>query len=68
MIDFFQLLPLPWSMAMLLVCMAVIVHPLVTDYWQCLKSIAVVAIGVIVGVFALVLIGVMIARELLDTP
>ena len=68
MIDFFQLLPLLGSMSVLLVCIAVIVHPLASDFWQCLKSIAVVAIGVIVGVSALVLIGAMIARELLDTP
>ena len=68
MIDFFQLLPLLGSVVVLLICVAVIMHPLVTDFWQCLKSISVVTIAVTISVFALVVIGFMIARELLDTP
>ena len=68
MIDFFQLLPLFGSLTVVVVTVAVITHPLVIDYCHSAKVAAVVLVGFFVGILALILIAVMIARDLFDTP
>ena len=68
MIDFFQLLPLLGSLIVVVVTVAIIVHPLAIDYCHCTKVAAVMLVGFFVGIPALILIAVMIARDLFDTP
>ena len=68
MIDFFQLLPLFGSLIVVVVTVAIIMHPLSIDYCHSTKVAAVVLVGFFVGILALILIAVMIARDLFDTP
>ena len=68
MIDFFQLLPLFGSLIVVVVTVAIIMHPLAIDYCHCTKVAAVMLVGFFVGILALILIAVMIARDLFDTP
>ncbi len=68
MIDFFQLIPLLGSLIVVVVTVAIIVHPLAIDYCHCTKVAAVMLVGFFVGIPALILIAVMIARDLFDTP
>lgn len=68
MIDFFQLIPLLGSLIVVVVTVAIIVHPLAIDYCHCTKVAAVMLVGFFVGILALILIAVMIARDLFDTP
>ena len=68
MIDFFQLLPLLGSLVVVVVTVAIITHPLAIDYCYCTKVAAVILVGFFVGILALILIAVMIARDLFDTP
>jgi len=50
------------------VTVAIIIHPLAIDYCHCTKVAAVVLVGFFVGILALILIAVIIARDLFDTP
>lgn len=68
MIDFFQLLPLFGSLIVVVVMVAIIMHPLAIDYCHSTKVAAVVLVGFFVGILALILIAVVIARDLFDTP
>lgn len=68
MIDFFQLLPLLGSLIVVVVTVAIIIHPLAIDYRHSTKVAAVVLVGFFVGIPALILIAAMIARDLFDTP
>lgn len=68
MIDFFQLLPLLGSLIVVAVTVAIIIHPLAIDYCHCTKVAAVMLVGFFVGILALILIAVVIARDLFDTP
>ena len=68
MIDFFQLIPLLGSLIVVVVTVAIITHPLAIDYCHSTKVAAVVLVGFFVGILALILIAVMIARDLFDTP
>lgn len=68
MIDFFQLLPLLGSLIVVVVTVAIIMHPLAIDYCHCTKVAAVMLVGFFVGILALILIAVMIARDLFDAP
>ncbi len=68
MIDFFQLLPLLGSLIVVVVTVAIIIHPLAIDYSHCTKVAAVMLVGFFVGILALILISVVIARDLFDTP
>lgn len=68
MIDFFQLLPLFGSLLVVVVTVAIIMHPLAIDYCHGTKVAAVVLVGFFVGILALILISVVIARDLFNTP
>ena len=68
MIDFFQLIPLLGSLIVVVVTAAIITHPLPIDYCHCTKVAAVMLVGFFVGIPVLILIAVMIARDLFDTP
>ena len=68
MIDFFQLIPLLGSLIVVVVTVAIIAHPLAIDYCHCTKVAAVMLVGFFVGIPALILIAVMVARDLFDTP
>ena len=68
MIDFFQLLPLLGSLIVVVVTVAIIIHPLAIDYCHSTKVAAVVLVGFFVGILALILIAVVIARDLFGTP
>ena len=68
MIDFFQLIPLLGSLIVVVVTVAIIMHPLAIDYCHCTKVAAVMLVGFFVGILALILIAVVIARDLFDTP
>ena len=68
MIDFFQLLPLSGSLIVVVVTVAIITHPLAIGYCHSAKVAAVMLVGFFVGIPALILIAVMIARDLFDTP
>ena len=68
MIDFFQLLPLLGSLIVVVVTVAINIHPLAIDYCHCTKVAAVMLVGFFVGIPVLILIAVMIARDLFDTP
>ena len=68
MIDFFQLLPLSGSLIAVFVTIAIIIHPLAIDYRNCTKIVAVMLVGFFVGILALILISIIIARDLFDTP
>lgn len=68
MIDFFQLLPLLGSLIAVVVTVAIIIHPLAIDYCHCTKVAAVMLVGFFVGILALILIAVVIARDLFNTP
>ena len=68
MIDFFQLLPLLGSLIVVVVTVAIIIHPLAIDYCHCTKVAAVMLVGFFAGILALILIAVMIARDLFNTP
>ena len=68
MIDFFQLIPLLGSLIVVVVTVAIIIHPLAIDYCHCTKVAAVMLVGFFVGILALILIAAMIARDLFDTP
>ena len=68
MIDFFQLLPPLGPLIVIVVTVAVIVHPLAINYYQCTKIAAVMLVGFLVGILALILISVIIARDLFTTP
>lgn len=68
MIDFFQLLPLFGSLLVVVVTVAIIMHPLAIDYCHSTKVAAVVLVGFFVGILALILIAVMISRDLFDIP
>ncbi len=68
MIDFFQLIPLLGSLIVVVVTVAIIIHPLAIDYCHCTKVAAVMLVGFFVGIPALILIAVVIARDLFDTP
>ena len=68
MIDFFQHIPLLGSLIVVVVTVAIIIHPLAIDYCHSTKVAAVVLVGFFVGIPALTLIAGMIARDLFDTP
>lgn len=68
MIDFFQLIPLLGSLIVVVVTVAIIIQPLPIDYCHCTKVAAVMLVGFFVGIPALILIAVVIARDLFDTP
>lgn len=68
MIDFFQLIPLFGSLIVVAVTVAIITHPLSIDYCHSAKVAAVILVGFFVGILALILIAVMIARDLFDIP
>ena len=68
MIDFFQLIPLLGSLIVVVVTVAIIIHLLAIDYCHCTKVAVVMLVGFFAGILALILIAVMIARDLFDTP
>ena len=68
MIDFFQLLPPLGPLIVIVVTVAVTIHPLAINYYQCTKIVAVMLVGFLVGILALILISVIIARDLFTTP
>ncbi len=68
MIDFFQLLPLFGPLTVVVVTVAIIMHPLAIDYCHSTKVAAVMLVGFFVGILVLILIAVIIARDLFTTP
>lgn len=68
MIDFFQLTPLLGSLSVVVVTVFVITLPLALNHIQSIKTGLVLFAGAVMGIFALILIFVMLIRELSDTP
>ena len=68
MIDFFQLLPPLGPLIVVVVTVAITIHPLAIDYCHSTKVAAVMLVGFFVGILVLILIAVIIARDLFTTP
>ena len=68
MIDFFQLTPLLGSLLVVVVTVIVITLPLALNHVQSIKTGLVVFAAAVMGIFALILIFIMLIRELSDTP
>lgn len=68
MIDFFQLTPLLGSLSVVVVTVFVITLPLALNHVQSIKTGLVLFAGAVMGIFALILIFIILIRELSDTP
>lgn len=68
MIDFFQLTPLLGSLLVVVVTVFVITLPLAVNHVQSIKTGLVLFVAAVLGIFALMLIFVMLIRELSYTP
>ena len=68
MIDFFQLTPLLGSLLVVVVTVFVITLPLAVNHAQSIKTRLVLFAATVVGIFALILIFIMLIRELSYTP
>ena len=68
MIDFFQLTPLLGSLSVVVVTVFVITLPLALNHVQSIKTGLVLFAATVMGIFALILIFIMLIRELSDTP
>lgn len=68
MIDFFQLTPLLGSLLVVVVTVFVITLPLAVNYVQSIKTGLVLFAAITLGIFALILIFIMLIRELSYTP
>lgn len=68
MIDFFQLTPLLGSLLVVVVTVFVITLPLALNHVQSIKTGLVLFAAITLGIFALILIFIMLIRELSYTP
>lgn len=68
MIDFFQLTSLLGSLLVVVVTVFVITLPLAVNHVQSIKTGLVLFAATVMGIFALILIFIMLIRELSDTP
>lgn len=68
MIDFFQLTPLLGSLLVVVMTVFVITLPLAVNHAQSIKTGLVLFAAAVLGIFALMLIFVMLIRELSYTP
>ena len=68
MIDFFQLTPLLGSLLVVVMTVFVITLPLAVNHVQSIKTGLVLFAAITLGIFALILIFIMLIRELSYTP
>lgn len=68
MIDFFQLTPPLGSLLVVVVTVFVITLPLAVNHVQSIKTGLVLFAATVLGIFALILIFIMLIRELSYTP
>ena len=68
MIDFFQLTPLLGSLLVVVMTVFVITLPLAVNHVQSIKTRPVLFAAITLGIFALILIFIMLIRELSYTP
>ena len=68
MIDFFQLTPLLGSLLVVVMTVFVITLPLAVNHVQSIKTGLVLFAAIVLGIFALILIFIMLIRELSYTP
>lgn len=68
MIDFFQLTPLSGSLLVVVMTVFVITLPLAVNHVQSIKTGLVLFAAITLGIFALILIFIMLIRELSYTP